>query len=134
MNQEAKGASRPTLEEIRKQFETWRKTRKKYRPIPRDLWCAAAALTRYYPINTVSKTLRLNYTDLKRHVHEAETDVPSGAATGPAFVELDVPESTSGQCMVEMENRAGARLTMYCAGSDWNNLVELARVFWDMHP
>lgn len=134
MNQEAKGAGRPTLEEIRKQFETWRKTRRKYRPIPRDLWRQAAALTAYYPISTVSKALRLNCTDLKRHAQEAEAAAPSGAATGPAFVELDVSGAISGQCMVEMENRAGARLTMYCAGNTWGNLVELARVFWEMHP
>jgi len=134
MNQEAKGAGRPTLEEIRTQFEAWRKTRRKYRPIPKDLWRQAAALTAYYPITTVSKALRLNYTDLKRHTREAETDEPSGAAPGQAFVELDAPGAISGQCMVEMENKAGARLTMYCAGSTWGNLVELARVFWEMHP
>jgi hypothetical protein len=36
----------PTLEEVRVQFETWRKTRKSRQPIPDQLWQAAFKLSK----------------------------------------------------------------------------------------
>ena len=59
-----------TLGEVKEQFKLWRKTRKSPKPIPRELWDAAAKLSETYSINQISKALCLNHTSLKERVHK----------------------------------------------------------------
>ena len=68
---------KPTLELIRNQFETWRKRRRRRSPIPEPLWQAAVGLCRERSIYEVSRTLRLNYNDLKDRVAEARDRSPT---------------------------------------------------------
>lgn len=67
MNHQSIPTLRPTMEELRNQFETWRKTRQQRAPIPDALWRAAVSLSKDYSILQISKALRLNYNDLKKH-------------------------------------------------------------------
>lgn len=62
-------SSQPTLEEVRHKLDNWCKIKRHREPIPKDLWRAVAVLARKHSINTVSKTLRLSYADLRDHVH-----------------------------------------------------------------
>jgi hypothetical protein len=77
-------SSQPTLEEVRHKLDNWRKIKRHREPIPKDLWRAVAVLARKHSINTVSKTLRLSYADLRDHVHPPK---PKSAKKGP-FIEL----------------------------------------------
>ena len=57
------------LEEVRDQFEEWRRTRKNRRdPIPARLWKTAVKLAGSNAIHSISKALRLNYSDPKERV------------------------------------------------------------------
>ena len=130
MNQKAIQSIKPTLEEVQDRFKIWRKTRKKRTAIPKNLWQATIELTQYYSINTVSKALGLSYTDLKKRTEASRTGVcPSPPMT--TFVELDLKETISGRCVVEMDTPGGARLKMDFMGTVGIDLLKLAKAFLD---
>ena len=74
-----------SLEEVREAFENWRKTRAKRAAIPESLWYAAIALSKEHSTFTISKELRVNYTDLKRRI---QNDILEPVQ--PDFIELDI--------------------------------------------
>jgi hypothetical protein len=115
---------RPSLEEVQKQFDTWRNNKKRRRPIPEALWSAAIELTGNYTIGQISRALRLNYQELKRRVQARQCD---GSAQ---FVEVNIGESIyRSECTVEMEDRRGAKMRMHIKGGV--NLEGLAKTFWE---
>ena len=73
-----------SLETVQEQFEKWRRNRTLKRdPIPDDLWQAAAALCKTHSIASVSRRLRLSYSELKKRV--------SPSSPKPAqFMEMDL--------------------------------------------
>jgi len=118
----------PTLEDVRSKLEHWRKVKRNHRePIPKDIWQAAADLARKHSINTVSKALRLSYTDLKDHVYGCPKPRPAKKEKTP-FVELGqpflVPEAT-----IEMETKKGSRLKICFKGRTDFDLMTLAKIF-----
>jgi len=80
----------PSLDDVHHLFETWRTTRQYKCPIPDQLWQAAVSLAPSYPLSTISKTLSLNYSELKKRVERfsgSETRVKKDEIS---FVELPV--------------------------------------------
>ena len=65
--------SKPGLEDVRVQFEKWRRIRGRRRAIPESLWVSAVSLYPEVSPNRISRTLRLNHTALKRYVQERFT-------------------------------------------------------------
>ena len=116
------------LDNVQAQFEQWRNSREKRKAIPDELWGAAAALYPTYSLHQISKALRLNHAKLKQHVQGQSSDLT--IPTAAAFFELgfDKPSPPS-QCIVEMQNKNGAKMTMQ-ATSDSLDLMNLARLFW----
>lgn len=129
-----------SLEAVRADFEHWRATRKKFGPIPEELWSAAVDLTESHPVTKVSQALRLNYTDLRKRVRSGvkvklkERSCPSGTVKSGSlsFVDLfDVRNHTSKESNSEcsMEIRDGSfRLKMQCRGEAGVDLLELCRI------
>jgi hypothetical protein len=120
---------RPTLEEVSKRFETWRRGKKRGSRIPNCLWKAAVEVCAEHRVWQVSKVLGLSYNDLKRRV----------AGTGqmekmPTPVKADFVEVSMGLraqpvlCIVEIESEAYGKLKMSFS-RDFDP-VELARVFF----
>lgn len=65
-----KAANHSTIEEVRKQFQVWRATRRNRRePIPDHLWDAAIELCRIHGVSSVCKELKLCYTDMKNRLN-----------------------------------------------------------------
>ena len=121
------------LESLRYQFERWRKTKKKSRePIPEDLWAAAVKLRDQYPISQISKSLRLNHTELKNRISgNLKKKEGSNQAASPLFVELDCLEPFGpALCIIEMEEPCGSRMKMTLKGQAGLELVELSKAFW----
>ncbi len=115
-----------SLEEVREAFENWRKTRVKRSAIPEFLWHAAVALSKEHSIFAISKALRLNYTDLKRHIQNDILEPVQGA-----FVELDISKpGATAECMVEMIHSNGKKMRLHFKGDTRPNLAELGRIFW----
>ena len=118
--------TKPTLEEVKEQFEAWRKASKPNQSIPTELWNAAVSLCgsgtrRPY---LIAQKLGLNYKDLKQHLME-KTPAQS------AFVELDLGNaSATPECMVEMQDEKGGQLKFQLKGQPCPDLIEILRAFW----
>ena len=122
---------KPTLEEVRDQFENWRKTRERRTAIPEALWEAAVGLSEDYPTLQISKALRLNYTALKNRAQASHSGSSPRADYGPAFVELDFGRSIlPGECIMEMEDKSGSKMKMHLKGVTGVDLLEVCRAFW----
>ncbi len=120
---------KPTLEQVRDRFETWRRGKKAGSRIPKCLWTAAVEVCEEHPVWQVSRVLRLNYNELKRRVNSSGHLAVCESQRGGGFVELTLGTSPQvSECTVELENAAGAKLKMrFCGGFD---PLELARAFW----
>ncbi len=57
-----------SLDQVKHQFEVWRKQSCRTRKIPEELWEAAVALCKEHSVTVVSKALRLNHSDLKQQI------------------------------------------------------------------
>ncbi len=119
-----------TLTQLSEQIERWRQTRKGRRPMPEQLWQAAAQLSKQSSINKVSKALGLNYTALKKRVYPH--DQPVNAPAPSPFIELGIEHQAApvAECIVEMEDGCGAKMKMHFRGKTDLDLVELGKAFW----
>jgi hypothetical protein len=138
------------LEAVRQRFECWRHTRKQRSSIPDSLWAAAVKLVGRYGICRTARTLRVDYYSLKKRVETtsvADRDQPvfrvggrvlsgTGSETGTraTFVELPPPTHPSGECILELESAAGAKMRVELRGIGMPELVALTRNFWDHAP
>ena len=91
-------------------FETLRKRGRARRKIPDRLWDLAATLGEKYGVNRTAQVLRLDYYDLKRRVEAAGLKAAPGSETATTFVEV-LPRP-AGECIVEIEDRRGAKMTI----------------------
>jgi hypothetical protein len=121
----------PTLEEVRDQFRDWRRTRKNRREsIPPQLWKTAVKLANSYSINSISKALRLNYSDLKDHVHGQFAAEKVKALPAAKFIDLSCNRAFSGsECIVELQDAAGLKMKMSVRGKVDFNLLQVAKAF-----
>ena len=78
------------LEEVRRRFERWRRTRKVLSRIPEPLWAAAVEAAGAAGISHTAKTLRVNQHMLKKRIAEAAaTPVhPDGGPVATFFSNL----------------------------------------------
>ena len=120
-----------TLEQVHEQFEHWRQSRKKRGVIPDALWQAALMLFPDYRVHRISKTLRVNYTDLKHRINAyRSTCEPSDVSTA-GFIELGLSDPMRpAESMVEMADKKGATMRMYFKGETGLDLLELGKAFW----
>ena len=125
-------ALRPMLEEVRGRFETWRSRKKAGSPIPKSLWEAAVSQCQEHSILEVSRSLRLNYNDLKSRVQEHKKKALPSTLGRMEFVELGIEGlSKPPECIVEMEAANGAKLRLHYLGHQKDiDPVELVKVFW----
>ncbi len=130
MDKQITGNSQPNFEQVGERLERWRKIKKHREPIPKDIWQDAAGLARKHSINTVSKTLRLSYTDLKDRVCGPSKSKPKKPRPSD-FIEIGydqpsfMPETT-----IEMENKKGSRLKICLKGRIDFNPMDLAKTFY----
>ena len=123
-----------SLSEVKEQFRTWRRTRKNLRPIPKKLWAAAVNLTAKHSISQIAKELVLDYSTLKKR---AAVQKNAGAASmSPAdFIEVNLqPPAAVAECIVEMQDIAGAKMRMHFRGKSDFDFLELAKAFWSKKP
>ena len=79
-----------TLKEVAEHFKQWRSVKKKGERVPDHLWSEAVGLVGAYGISQVSRTLRLNGTDLNKRRGIIGTDRRKrGPGAGGTFVEID---------------------------------------------
>jgi hypothetical protein len=120
-----------SLEEVRGQFEDWRRTRSSRRaPIPRRLWKAAVKLADSYSINIVSKALRLNYSDLKDRVHQQSGTDKINTLPAAGFIDLGCSQNFfESECSIKMQDATGLKVKISVRGKADFNLLQLAKAF-----
>jgi hypothetical protein len=96
----------PTVEEVGKRLEEWRRNRQGRAAIPDELWSAAIEVARRDGVTRTATALRLDGGKLKRLMMAA--DGVAKRTTAPSFVELIAPEAGAlAQCAIELEGRRG---------------------------
>jgi hypothetical protein len=119
------------IEQVEEQFRIWRRTRAKRCAIPDRLWQAAESLYPQYSVYHISKTLHLNYTDLKQRMTPKLSTELSATVTKADFIELGLSDSMSlADCVVEMQDSNGSRMRMHFKWGIGVDLLELGKVFW----
>ena len=134
--------SESVLEEVRQQFKNWRKTKTGRECIPQSLWQAAAEVFQLgdHSLHQISKTLHLNQTALKKHVHQLSLSKTKSALerkpkvsseSSPTFIELELnsPASVS-ESVIEMEDASGAKMRICFRGKTDPNFIEICKSFW----
>ncbi len=130
MDQQFIPTAKPTLEDVRQRFEQWRESRKHRTPIPESLWEGAVALCADHSICKISRSLRLDYNALKRRVCYSHPESLPKFVTSSAFVELDLKASLpEAECLVEMEDKEGAKVKMHIKGRLCFDPLEFMKAF-----
>ena len=135
MNGRKRRAVPARLARAQERFAKWRRTRKVGARIPQSLWVSATKLAGTYGVSQTATALGLDYYALKKRVEEKppESAAARKSASTPAFVELGSPSlAAPGECIVEFEDTAGARMRVHLKGSDTLDLVALSLRFWNI--
>jgi len=123
------------LARCRERFDKFRKKHKGYRRLPDSLWSAAVKLAQTYGVNRTTRTLRLDYSGLKRRLESAVSDTPSEAVSGPQFIELLPSELTAvAECALECRRPDGTLIRIHLKGPQLPDLAALSHSLWNGHP
>jgi hypothetical protein len=128
-----------TLEELREQFEQWRKNKlPKERRIPEQMWEAAVELSSKYPFALIVKELRLNRDEYKRRLGLKKQNQPTQELMVKSdFVEIPVhlmeglyQHNNNHRCeKVELERADGTKMRLYAANGGQLEAISLIKVF-----
>ena len=125
--------SSPSLDNVKLKFKTWRMTRTRGTRIPEELWLAAINVfhSEDLTLYKIARALRLNQTDLKKHIQQAIPIVEK--ASPPTFIEVccEAQPVSISECIVEMKNSNGSIMKMCFKGKIDFDLLELGKSFWD---
>lgn len=111
-----------------KRFEAWRRTRVGRSRIPAELWDLAVSLAERHGNSRVSKTLRLSYRDLQRHVARTKPMVPPPDSS---FLELDLGRSFPlPESVIELQDPKGSKITIRLPGSNSLDVIALSNAFF----
>ena len=113
------------LVRARGRFEQWRRRRRRGTRIPDGLWNLAVKLAEAHGVHRTASVLRLDYASLKRRAVGIRTE-----QTITKFVELSPPLSAK-ECVIEFEDRTGARMRVHLKGHQMPDLIALSRSFWE---
>jgi hypothetical protein len=95
---------------------------------------AAISLAAKHSISKISKELVLDYSALKKRVLIKKKD-NAAKMRPPGFIELNLePPATVAECIVELQDIAGAKMRMHFRGKTDFDLLELAKAFWSKKP
>jgi hypothetical protein len=125
------------LEGVRRRFERWRHTHRTRSRIPDSLWASAVKLAGTYGFHRTAKALHLDYYSLKERVEQQSTAAadPAERAVAATFLELAPPASVGPcQCMLELEDTAGAKMRVHLTNITTPDLAALSRSFWNPAP
>jgi hypothetical protein len=116
------------MEEVRQQLEQFRSTHHPRCHVPASLWARAAELARRHGLSPTARTLRLNYTRLKKLVQSSDHELKT--AEIPELVELigptfpRIPEWT-----IELEGGRG-RMRIQVKNAATAELITLSQRLW----
>lgn len=131
MKQESATPNR--LDEVRRDFELWRRSRSFGTRIPEELWQAAAEVGREVGVSKVARELGLDYHKLRHRIEPAPEPLPGKKTPQEGrFLEIPLGSPASPECVLEIEDGQGARLRLELKGATPAHLETVARTFWSL--
>jgi hypothetical protein len=141
----SENTSAKQLEDVRKQFERWRRSRTRSQRIPDELWELAVGLVNDtdYTYKQIASALRLNQSDLKRRIDNPPSRLPTVAeeiidfiplATSPAPSLGACSPSSATTCFIELHKPDGWVMKIEATGYQTSPVVELTRLFLEVKP
>ena len=129
MNKKIASPTPEPIVQLQRRLDEFRSSRSHRTKLPESVWQSAVELAREYGLYSVTRPLRLDYTQLKKRV-EGAVDIPKQAAA-PAFVELigSHPAAVS-EYLIEFESSIGGKMRIQWKGSaapDWISLLRARR-------
>ena len=119
------------IEAVRRPLEAWRRRRKHRDRIPEPLWAGMTKLARAYGVSRVSAALRVPYYALKDRVAGSQKSLAISPPKLPHFIELKpLPSAPSAVCLVELEDRAGSKMTLRLEPGMGVDALALLEAFW----
>ena len=113
------------LQQLSQRVEAWRSAHPLRSRLPESMWAAAAEMARRHGLHCTAKTLRLDYTRLKKHLGNGQIS-PSAPTRFLEF--LTPPVNQPGECVVEVESSCGRmRVAMKGVTPDWPALLRAWR-------
>lgn len=117
--------TQPTLEEVQRQFEGWRRRKGRRDRIPKALWKAAVSLSGQHTTNEISKLLHLNRTAVRERIRAHKQQ-----EAAPAFIEFEARLLQAiGECTIEMEKPGGVKMKI-CIKGNYSDIVGLSKALW----
>jgi hypothetical protein len=119
------------LSELRHQLDSWRQSQSPRTRLPEALWKSAVTLVSTHGVGCVARTLRVDYSKLKRRLSEA-AGIPAQPNPPPAFVEVQLDDglrSASGLCRIEFGDPTGGKMIVDLP-CDAPAVLGLAQAFW----
>ena len=116
------------LAKARERFTAWRRSHRPRSRIPQPLWKLAVKLAGRHGLHRTASVLRLDYYSLKMRVEQADGNGNGSAAA--AFIEVASSLGASGECVIELENGAGASMRVTLQGHATPDLAALVGSFW----
>ena len=119
----------------RERFDKFRKKHKGYCRLPESLWSAAVKLAQTYGVNRTARTLRLDYSGLKKRLESTVSDTASEAMPSPKFIELLPSELTAAaECALECRRPDGTTIRIHLKGPQLPDLAALSRSLLNVSP
>ena len=127
MGARERGSLPSDLARGRNRFQAWREQRTGRGRIPRPLWALAVRLANVHGASRTAAVLGLDYYSLKKQAEAVTVESPPSS---PTFVELPAPVPVGKQCLLELDNGAGATMRVHLVGYDTADVEALSRSFW----
>ena len=118
-----------TLAGASRRFERWRRSSRRGKRIPAELWSVAVELAREHGVSKTSASLRLEYYALKKRL-EAE-GAPSVEGRRPTFVEVALGSAPATPCVLELVDGRGLKLRVELPDRAAAQLGGVARSLWE---
>jgi hypothetical protein len=121
-----------SITELRAQLEEFRATHPRRTRLPESVWQSAAELGRCHGLYVVARSLRLDYSTLKKHVNGSTLPCRSRQKkSSPRFVELvGTARASVDEYVIEFAYARGAQLRVHCRTNtppDWAALLQAWR-------
>jgi hypothetical protein len=113
---------------LQAQLHQFRATHALRTKLPATLWQSAAELARCHGVYVVARSLKLDYSTLKKHLNGSPKSVPRLRKKGqPKFLELiGATRQTVDEYLIEFESARGRKLRIHCKTNtppDWPVLL-----------
>ena len=121
-----------SITQLQEQLHQFRATHAVRTKLPATLWQSAAELARCHGVYVVARSLKLDYSTLKRHLNGSARSASRLRKKGPPkFVELiGATRQTVDEYLIEFESARGRKLRIHCKSKtppDWPVLLRAWR-------